>query len=152
MALILLLLTPMAAGLAWYWKSRLQLAPQKKYRNTAKTKAAATHSLKRECTERTAANNIQSNKFHSVSIQPKDNACTAANELGDKRYLTHLAPPIPLSNCDVAHCHCKYVHHSDRRDEDDDRRTVFGIQTKMYQQMGISDRRIRRGRRKDEVN
>ncbi len=53
--------------------------------------------------------------WHAVSIAPGINACAAANELRDHRFLSREAPPLPLKKCDQAACTCRYEHYGDRR-------------------------------------
>jgi len=74
--------------------------------------------------ERPAAASATS-KFHAVSIKFGSNACQAAQEMEGKRFLSGAAPKIPLPDCDVLECKCRFVHHKDRRSSDD-RRSPFG--------------------------
>ena len=60
-------------------------------------------------------------EFSAVSIQIGPHACSAANYLRDKKFLSSQAPALPLSKCDISDCRCKYSHHKDRRSEDDRR-------------------------------
>jgi hypothetical protein len=62
--------------------------------------------------------------FHAVSIRPGVFACKAARELEGQRFLSDLAPRIPLAECDASDCTCRFAHHSDRR-AGDDRRTPY---------------------------
>lgn len=64
------------------------------------------------------------NAFHAVSLKFSSNACAAAKSLEGKRFLSGAAPRIPLPDCDVLDCKCRFVHHRDRRDGDD-RRSPF---------------------------
>lgn len=63
-------------------------------------------------------------EFHAVSIRFHSSACSAAKSLDGKRFLSSAAPRIPLAECDVLECKCRFVHHSDRR-EGDDRRNPY---------------------------
>ncbi len=63
-------------------------------------------------------------EFHAVSIKFHSGACSAAKSLDGKRFLSSAAPRIPLAECDVLECKCRFVHHSDRR-ESDDRRNPY---------------------------
>jgi hypothetical protein len=63
-------------------------------------------------------------EFHAVSIKFASSACSAAKSLDGKRFLSSAAPRIPLADCDVLECKCRFVHHSDRR-EGDDRRDAY---------------------------
>ncbi len=62
--------------------------------------------------------------FHAVSIKFASSACSAAKSLEGKRFLSSAAPRIPLPDCDELECKCRFVHYSDRR-EDDDRRNPY---------------------------
>jgi len=62
--------------------------------------------------------------YRCVSIDAGLNACRAAHRLTGRRFLPREAPALPLATCDEKQCACRYVHHSDRRD--DDRRDPFG--------------------------
>lgn len=66
--------------------------------------------------------------FRAISIQICPQACTAVKELRDKRVLTGQAPMLPLADCNVSDCTCKYVHHNDRRSQEDRRFTSVTMQ------------------------
>ena len=57
--------------------------------------------------------------FHGVSIQTDElDACEAARDLENVRFLADDAPMLPLSGCsNPAGCRCKYRHYEDRRTE-----------------------------------
>ena len=61
---------------------------------------------------------------HAVSIERDLLPCDAAKELGDKRFLSHEAPDLPLAGCDRDKCGCRYIHHADRR-SNEERRLPF---------------------------
>lgn len=63
--------------------------------------------------------------YHAVSIKFTGNACTAAREMEGRRFLSTAAPRLPLPDCDVHDCSCRFAHHPDRRDKQD-RRSPFG--------------------------
>ena len=54
-------------------------------------------------------------QYHAVSLQFSNSACEAAKALEDKRFLSGVAPRIPLPECDVLECRCRFIHHDDRR-------------------------------------
>ena len=54
-------------------------------------------------------------QYHAVSLQFSDSACEAAKALENKRFLSGVAPRIPLPECDVQKCKCRFIHHDDRR-------------------------------------
>jgi len=62
--------------------------------------------------------------FHAVSLQFASNACDAAKDMQGRRFLSSAAPKIPLIDCDAVECQCKFVHHEDRR-ANEDRRSPF---------------------------
>ena len=59
--------------------------------------------------------------FHAVSLKFLSSACSAAKSLEGKRFLSNAAPRIPLADCDVLECKCRFVHHRDRRAGDERR-------------------------------
>lgn len=59
--------------------------------------------------------------FRAVSIQICPQACAAAKKLRDKRFLSSQAPMLPLNDCNVSDCKCKFIHHHDRRSHEDRR-------------------------------
>ncbi len=89
-----------------------------------------------------------STAFHAVSIKFASSACSAAKSLEGKRFLSDAAPRIPLSECDVLECKCRFVHYSDRREHDDRRnpyRAGIAGETGKHQQ----EQRHGANRRKD---
>jgi len=52
---------------------------------------------------------------HAVTIEANANACEAARDLVGQRFLAREAPPLPLPDCDVSECPCRYRHYQDRR-------------------------------------
>lgn len=61
------------------------------------------------------ADTTTTSKFHAVSIQVPNSACDAAKSIEGKRFLSSAAPRIPLAECDVPACKCRFIHHADRR-------------------------------------
>jgi hypothetical protein len=66
-----------------------------------------------------------SSRFHAVSIRYDSSACAAARSMEGRRFLSGAAPKLPLPECDVAVCKCRFRHHSDRR-TGKDRRNIWG--------------------------
>ena len=60
-------------------------------------------------------------EFHAVSIKFPSGACEAAQGMEDKRFLSSAAPKLPLPDCDMLVCKCRFIHHKDRRAGDDRR-------------------------------
>ncbi len=68
-------------------------------------------------------------RFHGVSIRPTSGACRHVQAIAGKRFLPNEAPSLPLANCDVAYCGCRYEHHRDRRAQIDRRHAHIDIET-----------------------
>ena len=62
--------------------------------------------------------------YHAVSIKFSEGACAAAKAMSGRRFLANAAPRLPLPECDVATCACRFAHHKDRR-AGRDRRSPF---------------------------
>lgn len=90
------------------------------------------------------------NPFKAVSIHPGNPCCGAALQMSSIRYLCDSAPRLPLPECDVANCTCRYKHYSDRR-SGRDRRAIYDWSRQ--KELDLVDRRSGRGRRStDGVN
>ena len=92
----------------------------------------------------------KSTQYHSVAIRMGALSCAAVQKLDGVRLLAEDAPLLPLPNCGIEDCECRYVHHEDRR-EAGDRRSPFpagGIR----QLIGDRDKEKRTGsdRRREE--
>jgi hypothetical protein len=61
------------------------------------------------------------NLYHAVSIEPGSRACAAARQQEGRRFLSAVAPILPLKGCTLATCQCRYAHHQDRRSNRDRR-------------------------------
>jgi hypothetical protein len=55
--------------------------------------------------------------WHAVMIAAPPSACEAALACKGKRFLSTEAPWLPLEECDVKRCNCRYRHYEDRRGE-----------------------------------
>ena len=96
------------------------------------------------------ANPSPKNPYRAISIVSRESSCAAVKAVGAKRFLVEDGdvPQLPLSDCDVVKCPCKYAHHEDRRDDEDDRRALGStLKTQLYKQTDDKDRREKRGRR-----
>ncbi len=84
---------------------------------------------RRESAGQNAATTIRrpaaNTEFHAVSIKFSGRACAAAREMTGRRFLATAAPKLPLQDCDVLECNCRFLHHKDRR-ANKDRRSPFG--------------------------
>ncbi len=65
-----------------------------------------------------------SGTFHAVAIKYSENVCDAAKAMTGRRFLASAAPRLPLPECDLQECRCKFSHYDDRR-EGRDRRSPF---------------------------
>jgi len=74
-------------------------------------------------TETTVEDASKSN-YHAVSIKFDRNACEAAQKMSGRRFLSSAAPKLPLQECDVPECNCRFAHYKDRRSTTD-RRSPF---------------------------
>lgn len=70
-----------------------------------------------------------SKNFHGVSIRPTSGACRAVQLVTGKRFFPNEVPSLPLTNCDVSYCGCRYEHHQDRRAQVDRRHAHVDIET-----------------------
>lgn len=90
--------------------------------------------------------------YHAVSIKFEANACDAAKAMTGRRFLASAAPRLPLPDCNVLECRCRFAHHDDRR-TGKDRRSPFGARG--YSPSGSGsfeqERREGAGRRKDDT-
>ena len=87
--------------------------------------------------------------FHAVSIICPDSACAAAKALQGTRVLSNEAPQLPLADCDVSNCECRFSHHKDRRGKNDRRdpyREAVGGETGKFKK----EQRHRRDRRNSD--
>ncbi len=71
-----------------------------------------------------SANLDGSGRFHALSIRFGAGACEQSRQLHGQRFLAGNVPELPLADCNVDNCQCRFVHHGDRR-QGDDRRSPF---------------------------
>jgi len=64
--------------------------------------------------------------FDSVSVQICHHPCQAAREIRTQRFLPGEVPDLPLPGCDRK-CHCSFVHHTDRREENNRRAPYLNL-------------------------
>jgi hypothetical protein len=92
----------------------------------------------RPAMQRPATSGKQKTAFHAVSIKIGANSCEAAKDMEGRRFLSTAAPKMPLPECDVESCSCRFVHHSDRRKGEDRRdhwaRSLTGGETGNFRQ------------------
>lgn len=82
------------------------------------------------------------NPYHAVSIETGAKACKAARAIEGHRFLASAAPKLPLRECSLATCQCKYVHHNDRRSQRDRRVQPHNPHAHKMNDRRMSGRRI----------
>jgi len=85
--------------------------------------------------------------FQSVSIMTAKICCDGATNLSGQKFLIKQAPKLPLSQCTSCACKCGYIRHTDRRDDDGDRRALYGLRAELHALQNDHERRTRTGRR-----
>jgi hypothetical protein len=88
--------------------------------------------------------------FHAVSILPVETGCPAVESIKVQRFLSEDAPGLPLADCSAVDCHCKYIHHADRRSGGRDRR-LGAIESDAAEFWSLRSRRIAVGRRHEDL-
>ena len=92
-----------------------------------------------------AAEDRSAAQWRAVRVAPGLICCNAVSKLEGQVFLSRLSPRLPLDECDVGDCRCKYVHLEDRR-SGGDRRAALG-ELDAYLPFNQSERRKSRGRR-----
>lgn len=95
---------------------------------------------------RTVHSYEQRHPYESVSCE---GSCDALRLLKGRRFLVREAPRFPAPGCKESSCHCRYIHHHDRR-TGGDRRGVHGVRPGLYEFVGSNERRGKRGRRRTD--
>ena len=88
----------------------------------------------------------ESSPYHAVSVIPGVASCAAAHRFTGQRFLSRLAPKLPLPSCDASQCTCRFKHHRDRR-SGPRRRGEIGM---MQAHWSGAERRRMGGRRADD--
>lgn len=83
--------------------------------------------------------------FRGVVIRQGSHTCAAVQQLAGTRFLAKEAPRLPLNDCNVAACQCRFAHFDDRRE--DDRRRTHALQRGFVDAVGKSERRANTDRR-----
>jgi hypothetical protein len=86
-----------------------------------------------------------STQWRAVKVSPGLICCDAVSEVSEQVFLSRLAPSLPLDECSVGDCRCKYIHLEDRR-SGGDRRAALG-ELEAYLPFNQEDRRSSTGRR-----
>ena len=90
-------------------------------------------------------------RYLAVEVIPdRGKCCAAVKAIAGKRLLVDRAPPLPLADCDLGSCNCRYQQYDDRR-TDLRRDSDVGIRSMadQYNDSGRSD--SARGRRSDDL-
>jgi hypothetical protein len=85
--------------------------------------------------------------YLSMSLMLPIKHCASAAEVENKRFLVREAPTLPLDGCDHTTCKCGFIKHPDRREDDSDRRALYGLRAELHAINAGNERRKRRGRR-----
>jgi hypothetical protein len=119
---------------------------------TAKPKRPINSPVKQA--EKTMNPATESSEFHAVAINCNDSACDAAKALLGKRFLSNDAPRLPLDECTVPTCECRFRHYADRRNAKN-RRNQFaagiGGDTGIHKQDERETKKDRRSNPDDEL-
>ena len=84
--------------------------------------------------------------YRCVSIRPSKDACASVRRLGDQRFLSREAPPLPLETCDTAVCRSRYAQNEDRREGE--RRSSHALKRGLNSGSDNSEFRTGRDRRR----
>lgn len=90
------------------------------------------------------------NPYKAVAVSCDENACDGAKALTGKRFLINDTPLLPLLDCTAKKCNCKYSHHPDRRDFEEDRRLSSSLKSSAFFDGDNAERRAKGGRRYDD--
>lgn len=85
------------------------------------------------------------NPYHAVSVEAGPQCIHTRLNLGGQRFFSSEAPLLPQPTCAPQGCTCHYVHHEDRR-TNQDRRVRNAWEVKGIPS-GMRERRSLRGRR-----
>ena len=85
--------------------------------------------------------------YQAVSIMTPKTCCQSAASIEGRKYLVADAPRLPLAACDHENCKCGYLRHSDRREDEQERRGPPGLKSQLYTLESGRERRAARGRR-----
>jgi len=92
----------------------------------------------------------QQHPYHCVSCSCDDCHSGAVDPFKGQYFLVRKSSELPVPKCTSMPCRCRYVHHADRRQEEVDRRFVYGLEKDLYEQTHDRDRRHSLGRRMED--
>ena len=94
------------------------------------------------------------NPYRATSIGFRGTACDAVKSTSGKRFLDidKVTPILPMVDCNLSCCNCKYARHDDRREVHEDRRPPgAGLHSELYDRGDKPNRRKQKGgRRKND--
>jgi hypothetical protein len=110
-------------------------------------KGKNTGAKKRSSSQVSASNPI--NPYRATAILCGENSCDDVKAISGTRFpdAEKRIPLIPLANCDIPKCSCKYEHYVDRRNTQDIRRAPPGLKSQLHPHIENVERRLKRGRR-----
>lgn len=151
---IVTILIVAAGGAAWYLnrgEGRGRASSDAKTKTVSRAgKTGAAGSARAASVAKTSAD---ANPYRATTIRPGETACAAVSQLAGKRFLvaSEPIPPLPLPDCDIATCSCRYLKLQDRRNPDGDRRSLGGQHLELLRQNVDTERRgAKRGRRSSD--
>lgn len=87
------------------------------------------------------------NPFNAVSVKSYGEGCTEIEAINGKRFLSEDAPLLPLQDCSLAKCNCRYSHLTDRRTGTGNRRALQAVIESVLASSEKPNRRDSIGRR-----
>ena len=145
--LVILLIVALTGAVLVFWSGN---KTKRNVKNKKKSKGAERRS--NTAVERKKVKETPT-PYRATLVTSKDGACDAAKAIAGTMFLDSegVTPGLPLSDCDVSQCECRYVHRDDRRDSDDDDRRLPAVRTELYDRTGnINRRQSSRGRRRSD--
>lgn len=112
---------------------------------------SASASGKRISSKRKTTRQIDSTPYGASSIVVRENACDAVKKIEGLRYLhkTGITPKLPLPECTLTTCTCRYEKYTDRRKKND-RRKASLLDVESGSKNGKIERRDSGGRRRND--
>lgn len=89
-----------AAGLLFWWATRLRAQPEPRPKRNAAERASPAEG-----------------RFAGVEIRSGGTPCSAARALAGRVFLAADAPDLPLPDCTAERCRCAFEKRADRRDD-----------------------------------
>lgn len=90
-----------------------------------------------------SSSTFERSQYRCAIIETQHFHCRAVKKIAGQPILVAHAPVLPLADCDVSSCDCRYVRREDRREED--RRTPYPTMADTIS--NINDQREKKDRR-----